>query len=221
MGGQLFNADAQAGGCTAKALRAKACGIDGVQQFLFQRCIIRVGVGFVQRAQQCLFGQRCAVVEAAADADAQHDGRAGVGSGLLHRVKHEFFHALDAVGWLEHGKAAHVFTACALGGDGDFAAATRHKMHGQERRGVVPRVDALQRVRCDGLFGSLPNLKEKTDRLHPIAGLMPDPTNLPKGCKFAPRCDKCMEICKEVPPEVYVDGTHSIRCHLYCQKKED
>jgi len=73
----------------------------------------------------------------------------------------------------------------------------------------------------DGLFGSLPNLKEKTDRLHPIAGLMPDPTNLPKGCKFAPRCDKCMEVCKEVPPEVYVDGTHSIRCHLYCQKKED
>ena len=73
----------------------------------------------------------------------------------------------------------------------------------------------------DGLFGSLPNLKAKTDRLHPIAGLMPDPTNLPKGCKFAPRCDKCMEICKEVPPEVYVDGTHSIRCHLYCQKKED
>lgn len=73
----------------------------------------------------------------------------------------------------------------------------------------------------DGLFGSLPNLKEKTDRLHPIAGLMPDPTNLPKGCKFAPRCDKCMEICKEVPPEVYVDGTHSIRYHLYCQKKED
>ena len=73
----------------------------------------------------------------------------------------------------------------------------------------------------DGLFGSLPNLKEKTDRLHPIAGLMPDPTNLPKGCKFAPRCEKCMEICKEVPPEVYVDGTHSIRCHLYCQKKED
>ena len=73
----------------------------------------------------------------------------------------------------------------------------------------------------DGLFGSLPNLKEKTDRLHPIAGLMPDPTNLPKGCKFAPRCDKCMEICKEVPPEVYVDGIHSIRCHLYCQKKED
>ena len=101
MGGLLLNGNPQAGRGTAKALRAKACGIDGVQQFLFQRCIIRVGVGFVQRAQQRLFGQRCAVVEAAADADTQHNGRAGVGSGLLHRVKHEFFHALDAVGWLE------------------------------------------------------------------------------------------------------------------------
>ena len=73
----------------------------------------------------------------------------------------------------------------------------------------------------DGLFASLPNLKSKTARLRPIAGLMPDPTNLPKGCKFAPRCDKCMEICKEVPPQVYTDGTHAIRCHLLCQEKED
>ena len=73
----------------------------------------------------------------------------------------------------------------------------------------------------DGLFASLPNLKSKTARLQPIAGLMPDPTNLPKGCKFAPRCGKCMEICKEVPPEVYTDGTHSIRCHLFHQEKED
>ena len=72
----------------------------------------------------------------------------------------------------------------------------------------------------DGLFASLPNLKLKTDRLQPIAGLMPDPTNLPKGCKFAPRCGKCMEICREVPPEVYTDGTHSIRCHLFHQSKE-
>ncbi|MBE6939919.1 MAG: ABC transporter ATP-binding protein [Ruminococcaceae bacterium] len=72
----------------------------------------------------------------------------------------------------------------------------------------------------DGLFGSLPNLKEKATRLKPILGLMPDPTNLPKGCKFAPRCEKCMEICKEVPPAVYTDGTHSIRCHLYTEQKE-
>ena len=73
----------------------------------------------------------------------------------------------------------------------------------------------------DGLFASLPNLKSKTTRLQPIAGLMPDPTNLPKGCKFAPRCGKCMEICREIPPEVHTDGTHSIRCHLFRREKED
>ena len=39
-----------------------------------------------------------------------------------------------------------------------------------------------------GLFGSIPNLTEDTDRLQPIPGLMPDPTNLPQGCNFGPRC---------------------------------
>ena len=66
-----------------------------------------------------------------------------------------------------------------------------------------------------GLFGSIPNLEEKTDRLSPIDGLMPDPTNLPKGCKFHPRCPKCMEICKTQQPSIYSEGTHKISCILY------
>lgn len=85
------------------------------------------------------------MVKAAADADAQHNGRAGVGPCLLHRIQHEFFHALHAVGRLEHGKTAHVLTAGALGGNGDPAAAAGDEMHGQERRRIIPRVDALQR----------------------------------------------------------------------------
>ena len=40
-----------------------------------------------------------------------------------------------------------------------------------------------------GLFNSIPKLTEKIHRLTPIKGLMPDPTNLPEGCAFAPRCD--------------------------------
>ena len=67
----------------------------------------------------------------------------------------------------------------------------------------------------EGLFNSIPNIEEKRDRLEQIDGLMPDPTNLPKGCKFNPRCKKCMEICKEVDPPVYQDGEHKIRCHLF------
>ncbi len=38
----------------------------------------------------------------------------------------------------------------------------------------------------EGLFGSLPNIEERRHRLQPIPGLMPDPTDLPKGCCFAP-----------------------------------
>ena len=34
----------------------------------------------------------------------------------------------------------------------------------------------------EGLFGSIPSLTEETKRLHPIEGILPDPTNLPKGC---------------------------------------
>jgi peptide/nickel transport system ATP-binding protein len=66
-----------------------------------------------------------------------------------------------------------------------------------------------------GLFGSIPNLKTKTVRLSPIGGLMPDPTNLPKGCKFSPRCPKCMDICLTTQPHDAVLGTHTIKCHLF------
>lgn len=71
-----------------------------------------------------------------------------------------------------------------------------------------------------GLFGSIPNLKSRALRLNPIPGLMPDPTKLPDGCYFAPRCDKCMEVCKHTQPEVFVDETHKIACHLFNGEKE-
>lgn len=69
----------------------------------------------------------------------------------------------------------------------------------------------------EGLFGSIPNLKTKSERLKPIAGLMPDPTDLPEGCEFSPRCEKCMEICRTIKPEIYTDGTHRIYCHLFAK----
>jgi len=70
-----------------------------------------------------------------------------------------------------------------------------------------------------GLFGSIPNLEEETERLSPINGLMPDPTDLPKGCSFSPRCPHCMDICKECAPEVYKNGTHVVACHLMKDKE--
>ena len=71
-----------------------------------------------------------------------------------------------------------------------------------------------------GLFGSIPNLNEETRRLKPIDGLMPDPSHLPEGCKFHPRCPYCSEACKSGKvPEMNYDG-HLIRCHMYAGGKE-
>lgn len=67
----------------------------------------------------------------------------------------------------------------------------------------------------EGLFGSLPDLTKVTRRLNPIEGLMPDPTDLPSGCPFHTRCTKGMDICKKEKPEVKVDNSHMIKCHLF------
>lgn len=66
-----------------------------------------------------------------------------------------------------------------------------------------------------GLFGSLPKLNSKEKRLKSIPGLMPDPTNLPSGCKFHDRCEcafsKCMESCPHVTE---VEPGHLVKCFL-------
>ena len=68
----------------------------------------------------------------------------------------------------------------------------------------------------EGLFNSLPDLDHREQRLKPIKGLMPDPTNLPKGCAFCPRCDYAMEICQtQKPPRVYRNDEHYVECFLY------
>ena len=68
----------------------------------------------------------------------------------------------------------------------------------------------------DGLFGSLPNITERADRLTPIKGLTPHPSELPPGCKFHPRCPQCMAQCQDGDiPRRYANGTHTIQCHLF------
>ena len=63
------------------------------------------------------------------------------------------------------------------------------------------------------LFGALPSLDKKVDRLSPIQGLVPDPANLPEGCKFHPRCPKATERCRtEEPPVVELSPGHTVRC---------
>lgn len=65
----------------------------------------------------------------------------------------------------------------------------------------------------EGLFNSLPKLKRREARLTPIEGMPPDPTNLPKGCSFYPRCPYAREECQsnEIPFVEYETG-HFCRC---------
>lgn len=52
-----------------------------------------------------------------------------------------------------------------------------------------------------GLFGALPEMAKGDKRLHPIDGLPPDPSNLPEGCSFSPRCPHATEACRRKKPE--------------------
>lgn len=71
----------------------------------------------------------------------------------------------------------------------------------------------------EGLFNSLPNIKNRTAMLKPIRGLMPDPTDLPAGCAFFPRCDYATEECKHRKPELKQAGpTHKFACLAYEQE---
>ena len=72
-----------------------------------------------------------------------------------------------------------------------------------------------------GLFRALPDINGTTKkRLEPIHGLMPDPTRLPKGCAFAPRCPGCCPACSEGPIALEDRGDgHLVRCALETEGK--
>lgn len=67
-----------------------------------------------------------------------------------------------------------------------------------------------------GLFNSLPNIKRRQEMLKPIKGLMPDPSNLPTGCSFHPRCDYAQAICStRKPAQTFLSDTHFVECLAY------
>jgi peptide/nickel transport system ATP-binding protein len=64
-----------------------------------------------------------------------------------------------------------------------------------------------------GLFNSLPDMNADSPRLKPIKGTLPDPTDLPEGCAFHPRCPKVCEQCKTGKIQLQETGPgHFVRC---------
>ena len=66
------------------------------------------------------------------------------------------------------------------------------------------------------LFDAIPSIHtERIDQLATIKGEVPSAINPPKGCRFNPRCEHCMEICKQKEPEMqHIDG-RDVACFLY------
>jgi len=69
-----------------------------------------------------------------------------------------------------------------------------------------------------GLLSCIPSGYKDDNELKPISGSLPDLTNMPVGCRFAPRCPQAMAVCvKQHPRLTQQEKTHEVSCFLYGQ----
>lgn len=72
------------------------------------------------------------------------------------------------------------------------------------------------------LFNAIPNLTVSSKRLMNIKGLPPDPSNLPSGCCFSPRCQYATDECRKTHPEdSVVEGAHRCKCLRWNEIEEE
>jgi oligopeptide/dipeptide ABC transporter ATP-binding protein len=73
------------------------------------------------------------------------------------------------------------------------------------------------------LIDSTPSIhRDKSEKLMPIESMIPDPFNLPKGCRFAPRCRHSQTRClieSPRPTQDAINTSHSYSC-FYPLKNE-
>jgi len=73
------------------------------------------------------------------------------------------------------------------------------------------------------LQNSIPRLTDKPGKkLEVIYGNIPNPLNIPTGCRFHPRCKFAIDICREKEPMLEkVDENHTVRCWMYNKQMEE
>jgi peptide/nickel transport system ATP-binding protein len=64
------------------------------------------------------------------------------------------------------------------------------------------------------LINAFPSLKGEKRKLHSIPGAPPRLIMPPRGCRFEPRCDMALDICKTVDPKIRERSGHRVACHL-------
>jgi peptide/nickel transport system ATP-binding protein len=66
------------------------------------------------------------------------------------------------------------------------------------------------------LLKSVPTDYKTNSKLYYITGSPPSFFNLPKGCRFGPRCEKVFGKCREMePPLISEGGDYKVRCWLF------
>src|SRR5690625_90306 len=71
-----------------------------------------------------------------------------------------------------------------------------------------------------GLLKSMLPFERDEDSLYSIKGHVPRPEQMPKGCKFHPRCEFAMDICRKQEPDlIQLNEAENVRCWLYEEKK--
>ncbi|MFD1772690.1 ABC transporter ATP-binding protein [Paenibacillus rhizophilus] len=73
-----------------------------------------------------------------------------------------------------------------------------------------------------GLIASVPRMDETRERLYSIPGNVPILSKNMQGCRFAPRCSRVMDICRQSLPDLTLqENRHSCRCWLHDGSQED
>jgi peptide/nickel transport system ATP-binding protein len=72
-----------------------------------------------------------------------------------------------------------------------------------------------------GLIKSVPDMRQKVERLYSIPGNVPKPGSIKEGCRFAARCEHAFERCTKESPELYqTSGGQKVRCFLHEQEQQ-
>src|SRR5919106_1548513 len=142
--------DTERGRVAAVALGADAQAVGALEQLVFQPSEHRIGVRTTELAEQRPFRQDRGFFKGAADADAEDQRWAGVGTGRLHALDDEVLDRGDAGRRREHRILRAVLAPAPLGHDHDLERGPRHHLHVDHGRGVVAGVHAVERRAHDG-----------------------------------------------------------------------
>ena len=71
----------------------------------------------------------------------------------------------------------------------------------------------------EGLLKSIPRLNQSVEKLHVIDGMVPSLSQMPKGCRFCPRCEYATKYCQEYEPPMLVFDNRKVRCWRYKERQ--